>query len=147
MRNFIRGYPLFVAQEAVGAGETGTVQSVGDACLLRFLRDDRWFGNLRDLQVLVDGIPRAKVGSMGSVTVQVAPGEHTVEVKMDWCRTAPVFVECLPASTVQFLCSPRSMPVVLFVGFLAPSEVFTVRRMPAGTPSPGPEYSIRTGGR
>lgn len=116
---------------AVGESSPGVGPASGDACLLHFWWESSWYGRFRDLQVLVDGVARARVGCGQSVMVPVAPGEHAVAVKMDWCRTAPLFIECLPSTTAQFLCQPRSFPVALVATFLAPAEVFTVRRMPA----------------
>ncbi len=52
-----------------------------------------WFGLHRSIEVSIDGY---RVGSVGRKTpgrYRVAPGRHTLEARMDWCRTQSVSID------------------------------------------------------
>ena len=67
-------------------------------------RPREWFGRFRKLGVLVDRevVARLKIGE--TVDLEVAPGQHLLQVKMDWCTSQEVQV-CLEAGVHRrFIC-------------------------------------------
>ena len=68
------------------------------------IRPSGWFGRFRRLSVLVDG-NRVAVLRMGEIVdLDVAVGEHHVQVKMDWCTSTEVSVGLQAGDRLSFMC-------------------------------------------
>lgn len=61
---------------------------------------------MRPYKILVDGVASGSVKQGESVTVSVAPGTHSVQLKIDWCGSPTVAVEVPPSGQVALRCSP-----------------------------------------
>ena len=60
-----------------------------------------WFGRFRDVNLLVDGSVVGSISANASTTVDVAPGQHVVTVKMDWVESAPLEVSVADEETTE----------------------------------------------
>ncbi|WP_417069814.1 hypothetical protein [Niveibacterium terrae] len=54
---------------------------------ISLVRDSGWVDRFRKYKVVVDGVCVGKIANGGSFTHQVASGEHTIRVEIDWCKT------------------------------------------------------------
>jgi hypothetical protein len=72
-----------------------------------------WQDRMRDYRVLVDGSERGRVSNGSEIRVDVAPGRHRVQVKIDWCGSPAVDVD-VEEGMVQVLdCGPNATPLTL----------------------------------
>jgi len=63
---------------------------------------------LRAYKVLIDGEARARLRRGGTVELEVQPGRHVVEMKVDWCSSPEVTVDLEPGQTAHLYCSPNT---------------------------------------
>ena len=63
---------------------------------------------LRAYKVLVDGEVQARLRRGGTVEVEVKPGRHVVEMKVDWCSSPEVTLDLEPGQTARLYCSPNT---------------------------------------
>ena len=54
---------------------------------MSLVRDSGWVDRFRKYTVLVDGVCVGKIANGGNFVHQVEPGEHTIRVEIDWCKT------------------------------------------------------------
>lgn len=57
---------------------------------LTITRKSAYNGMLRDAAILVDGQKVAVVGNGKSVEIQIAPGMHAIQTRMDWITSKPL---------------------------------------------------------
>ncbi len=57
--------------------------------VIQVTRGNESFGRYRQLRVFIDNADVGTVPWNATTEFQAAPGEHTVFVKMDWCRSVP----------------------------------------------------------
>ena len=58
-----------------------------------FIRRARAYADaLRAYKVFVDGEPRGAVRQGDELKLEVAPGPHTVQMRIDWCSSPELFV-------------------------------------------------------
>ncbi len=97
-----------------------------ESARIRIRRNRRWFGRFRRLWVRIDGkkIQSLKHGELATLTV--TPGEHTVQVQMDWCTSPPFSVECPKGETIDLDCGPVGLWSGVRGILLWPRSVFYV---------------------
>jgi hypothetical protein len=67
---------------------------------------------LRDYAVAVDGVVLAQIPNGGQCTLELSPGVHQVQMKIDWC-TSPVLEVSVPAAgSVLLDCGPGGSPLL-----------------------------------
>jgi hypothetical protein len=69
-------------------------------------RSDSFVDGMRKFKVLVDGEVVGKVARKKQVEVEVEPGQHEVQMKLDWGKSEPMTVDA-SAGDVPLLCEPR----------------------------------------
>jgi hypothetical protein len=67
-----------------------------------------WRDRFRSYDVLVDGEKAATVGRGQTVVVPVKPGAHSVQLAIDWGRSAAVEVAVEEGVTVELRCAPNT---------------------------------------
>jgi hypothetical protein len=94
--------------------------TLGDEpCLVKISRTKSERDRLRSYDVLVDGRRMGRVRRGQSATLIVDPGRHQIEVKIDWKKSAAVFLNAQPGETLYLECGPTG-------GLLdAPRQLFT----------------------
>ena len=55
-----------------------------------------WQDRLRSYRVIVDGKDVARIANGAEVTIFLAPGEHVVQLRVDWCRSPPLRITVAP---------------------------------------------------
>ena len=69
---------------------------------------NKWVDRLRAYRILVDGQERGKVSRGESVVLDVEPGAHEVQARIDWCRS-PVFqLELAAGEQAHLECRPNA---------------------------------------
>jgi hypothetical protein len=68
-----------------------------------------WQDKARQYAVLLDGKEIAAVSNGSEVAFDTEPGKHTVQMKIDWCRS-PEFEVDVQAEAVILECGPNASP-------------------------------------
>ena len=61
--------------------------------IITITRGKEWFGVCRGLKVYVDDVLAGKVGWNTSTDFLVEPGNYTIHVEMDWCKSGPLKIQ------------------------------------------------------
>ena len=99
---------------------------MGETATITFRRSTQWFGIIRRLKVLVDGVERAALRGGQVAQVEVLAGEHVVKTKMDWCFSNTMKIDCKPEEPVVVDCDSALLPLAALYVFVAPGKVFRV---------------------
>jgi hypothetical protein len=95
-------------------------------------RETSYPDRLRAYKVLLDDAAVATVRAGGSVTIPIAPGEHRLEILIDWCGSEALHFEALPEEHVAFACGSnmtgwRALFGIFFVLF-SPRQYLWLRK-------------------
>lgn len=71
-----------------------------------------WQDRVRKYQILVDGKNVAELARGDEIAIPLAPGQHTVQMKIDWCTSPKLQVDCSAGQTVVLECGPNANPLV-----------------------------------
>lgn len=94
-------------------------------------RDSGYTDRIRRYRVLVDGAEVGTIGNGGRFECEVAPGPHTLQVRIDWARTEAVPFDA-DGGAVRFLVRSnlRGWKVLLAsVYMLMPSKWIVLERV------------------
>ena len=69
---------------------------------LRITRTSQYANKLRAYSIFVDGTRVGKIKDGETVTYLVSPGSHTIQARIDWCRTKPFEITVKPGQNVPF---------------------------------------------
>ena len=69
-----------------------------------------WRDRLRRYQVIVDGEQVASIKHGERLDLPVAPGRHTVSLKISWAGSPPLEVDVAPGEVVTLECAPGNVP-------------------------------------
>ena len=65
----------------------------------------------RAYKVLVDGAERGAVKHGAGLDVQVEPGPHTLQMKVDWATSPELEVTLADGERAEFHCAPNANPL------------------------------------
>lgn len=71
-----------------------------------------WQDRARKYQILVDGKKAAEIARGAEMAIPLPPGQHTVQMKIDWCTSPKLRVDCSAGQTVVLECGPNANPFV-----------------------------------
>jgi hypothetical protein len=71
---------------------------------IRVHRPEGWSAKLREYQIWVDGQKRGGVRNNQEIVIEVAPGQHHLEAKMDWLTSERQSVDLKAGDRVSFTC-------------------------------------------
>lgn len=71
-----------------------------------------WQDRARQYAVVVDGEEVGKIGNGGELSVDLAPGSHTVQMRIDWCSSPALEVSLQAGNTVYLACGPAANPLL-----------------------------------
>jgi hypothetical protein len=74
-----------------------------------------WQDRMRSYRVYVDGVEVAQVANGAEVQTAITPGEHVVQLKIDWCRSKSLNVNVRPGESLTLECGPNSTPLLALV--------------------------------
>jgi hypothetical protein len=77
---------------------------------------------LRAFRVLVDGNKVGRVRQGGELAVDVEPGTHVVQIKIDWAGSKPLEVTAGPGEVIRLVCETAPFAKGLASIFRQPSE-------------------------
>lgn len=91
--------------------------------MLKITRLNSYMDRLRSYKVIIDGNLYAEIKSGETKHIDLNPGEHTIYLKIDWCRSNIVNFKVLENDTVEFNCGNsaqgwKSWFVIFYVIFL-----------------------------
>jgi len=84
------------------------------------------FGVIRRLKVWIDDTHVGNVRTNKSEVFEVSEAPHSVQVSMDWCKSAPCRVDLSNGGSIELVARTISFPASLFLAFWRPSVVFYV---------------------
>jgi hypothetical protein len=88
----------------------------------------------RAYKVLVDGEEKATVKHGQTADVEVAPGQHELQMKVDWATSPPLRVELADGARAQFACAPNANPLTAwFYAFFKRSAYIRLEPAAAGS--------------
>lgn len=96
-----------------------------ESAVVRIVRADEPFGAMRKLKVIIDGVEAGTVDWNKAADFPVDPGGHTVEVKLDWCRSAPYPVNADEGEVIEIDVESSQGKLAIF---LNPSRFFRLKR-------------------
>lgn len=71
---------------------------------IEITRRNDFFGRFRRLVLLVDGEVAARLKIRSTQIVEVPPGDHALQLKMDWCTSASVKISLRAGEQRRFVC-------------------------------------------
>lgn len=70
---------------------------------LRITRSREYTNRLRDITILLDGAELAKIKNGETREFQLAPGNYTLQAKIDWCTCIPQKIRLSDHKTTAFM--------------------------------------------
>jgi hypothetical protein len=71
-----------------------------------------WQDRVRKYQILVDGKTVGALARGAEMAIPLPPGPHTVQMKIDWCSSPKLQVDCSAGQAVVLECGPNANPLV-----------------------------------
>ncbi len=60
--------------------------------------------------------------------LELAPGRHTIEMHLDWARSAPLALTLADGAAMNLVCGPNYSAATALVAFFRPSQWIYVER-------------------
>jgi hypothetical protein len=83
---------------------SGPIVTMSDQTQIIIRRSASYADCLRAYQIVLDGAVVGSVRARQSVTIPVAPGVHSLTLRIDWCGSAEIPFEVHPGENVAFEC-------------------------------------------
>ncbi|HKQ36770.1 MAG TPA: hypothetical protein VJ063_01760 [Verrucomicrobiae bacterium] len=77
---------------------------MNDHAQITIQRDKRFVDSLRAFKIVVDQIVVAAVRVGQSVTVPIAAGQHTLQLRIDWCDSEELQIDAHAGEHLRFDC-------------------------------------------
>jgi len=81
-----------------------------------------WRDRLRAYQVLIDGVQAGVVRPGQTQDFAVIPGEHGVQLTVDWCSSPLRVVRLSAGQWAEFRCQPNGSTFAMWRMFITPGE-------------------------
>jgi hypothetical protein len=65
-------------------------------------RPREWYGRFRKLGFLVDGEVVARIGAGETIVLDLEPGQHRLQLEMDWCTSPEVKISTKAGCSYHF---------------------------------------------
>jgi hypothetical protein len=93
----------------------------------------------RAYKVLVDGEERGTVKHAEGVEIEVEPGAHQLQMKLDWAGSPTLDVEIADGERAEFVCAPNATPLsAIFYALFRRSTYIRLERSAPSTPPSEP---------
>ena len=78
-----------------------------------------WQDRLRRYRVIVDEKEVARVGNGAEARISIPPGEHVVQMQIDWCYSNALSVVVQAGQAQPLVCGPNGAPLLalLYITF------------------------------
>lgn len=84
----------------------------------------------RGYKILIDGAAAGSVKPGESLTVPVAPGQHTVQMKVDWCTSPTLTLNAAPGTELPLTCAPAGSALMALFSMLRPGAYIRLEHRP-----------------
>ena len=120
-----------------GAGWGSASADGGDAGAIVLTRVKGGYRDmLRGYKLLVDGAERGVVKRGQQVRVELAPGMHTLQLKIDWCTSQEERVFLRPGELGYFSCAPGGHPLAALADVSVGKDQYVSLWRTEGPPRP-----------
>jgi hypothetical protein len=82
----------------------------------------RWRDRYRKYRILLDGVRVGALAPGATVTLEVATGKHTLQMQLDWARSAPLTVRVEKGAEIALVCGPNYSAANPIGALLKPSQ-------------------------
>ncbi len=83
---------------------------------LRLVRPGSWWQDrYRAYQVHLDGKIVGQISQDGELCVDISPGVHQLQLKIDWCSSPMISFEASEGSRTEIACGPNGHPMLALV--------------------------------
>jgi hypothetical protein len=93
---------------------------------LSLVRDSGYADRIRDYRVLIDGLEIGRIANGEERSFDIAPGQHQLSVKIDWCRTDPIEFVAVVDQSSRFQCGSNLRGIrvafALYYALFAPKK-------------------------
>jgi hypothetical protein len=98
---------------------------------VRITRGNERYGSVRKLNVLIDGRKVGTIGNKETREFDIDPGEHTIQVSMDWVRSRLLDVPIAEGQVINFRVTlpPGGAFSHLLESFLTPGQFYELERI------------------
>jgi hypothetical protein len=72
--------------------------------MLKISREDVFRDKLRSYKIIIDDTYCGNINSGETKILEVAPGKHTIYLKIDWCRSNKIDFYISENETIEFRC-------------------------------------------
>jgi len=85
---------------------------------------------MRAYKILIDDAAAGAVKPGESLTVPVAPGPHTVQMKVDWCTSPTLSIAAAPGTDTALTCAPAGSTLMALFSMLRPGAYIRLEHRP-----------------
>ncbi|QHZ48864.1 MULTISPECIES: hypothetical protein [Bacillus] len=82
-------------------------------------RTSQYMNKWRGFSVLIDGVEAGKIKDGESVRMDLPPGEHTIQVKIDWCTSQILRFTLDEGEVLKFRCGSPIRGWKIFAGLFS----------------------------
>jgi predicted amidohydrolase YtcJ len=98
-------------------------------------RRAKWVDRMRAYKVTIDGQEAGRIRNGQTETFQVAPGQHVVQLAVDWARSEPWGVMLAPGQDAYLECHTRN-PFTLLYWIVVAADRYIALVPTQGPPTP-----------
>ncbi|MSO00077.1 hypothetical protein BHT95_12015 [Bacillus paralicheniformis] len=80
-------------------------------------RTSQLMNKMRKFSVLIDGVEAGKIKDGGRLRIDLEPGEHEIQVKIDWCVSQTLRFTLDEGEVLKFRCGSPVRGWKMFFGF------------------------------
>jgi hypothetical protein len=93
------------------------VTNLSDSAKVRIIRDKAvWRDRIRDYRVILDHAPAGTLACDSAIDLVVRPGNHQLQLTIDWAKSNLVSFDVSAQETKVFLCKPGlGSPIALLI--------------------------------
>jgi hypothetical protein len=85
--------------------------------ILSVTRDSGWADRARAYKVILDGTVIGKIHDGENFTHPIFPGEHALQLKIDWCGSQIIGFNAAAEERCSFVCESNLRGFRMFLGF------------------------------
>lgn len=71
---------------------------------IKIFREKSWADSLREYKIIIDGKELDRIKQGETKTLELAPGDHEIYLKIDFCRSRKINFNVANASEARFRC-------------------------------------------
>jgi hypothetical protein len=91
---------------------------MGEQTQITVRRATSYADRLRAYKIMLDGVLVGPVRARQSVTIPVAPGRHSLVLRIDWCGSEEIPFEVHPGEHITFECGSSLTGWRIFLGIV-----------------------------